>query len=331
MIHPDDVDRIRGVFERTLTDDDEKGWSFRYRIRAKDGSYRHLLDSGTFTGYLDGRINEGIGAIIDETEYVVTRQALEEALAEAGKHSEELRLALLREAELKDRLQAESSYLRAEISASHGFDEIIGNSDALDAVLVQLETVAETDATVLLLGETGTGKELLARAIHDRSRRKDRPLIKVDCGTLPSGLIESELFGHEKGAFTSAHECKAGRFELAHEGTIFLDEIAELPVDLQVKLLRVIEEGEFRRVGGKSEQRVDARIIAATNRDLRLEVREGRFRADLYYRLGVFPIEAPPLRARREDIPLLASFFMDRYATPPLSARRRSIGSPRRA
>ena len=211
---------------------------------------------------------------------------------------------------LKDRLQAENTYFQEEIKSSHNFDDIIGNSAAMMATLYKLEQVAETDATVLLLGETGTGKELLTRAIHSRSRRKTRPLIKIDCTTLPTGLMESELFGHEKGAFTGAHESKPGRFELADGATVFLDEVGELPIGLQGKLLRVIQEGEFQRLGGRQVQQVDVRIIAATNRDLHSEMREGRFRSDLYYRLGVFPLEIPPLRDRREDIPLLTSFFV---------------------
>jgi transcriptional regulator with GAF, ATPase, and Fis domain len=176
-----------------------------------------------------------------------------------------------------------------------------------------VEQAAKTDATVLLLGETGTGKELLARALHSRSNRTKMPLVKIDCATLPSGLIESELFGHEKGAFTGAQKTKLGRFELADGGTVFLDEIGELSVDLQAKLLRVLQEGVFLRLGARHEQKVDVRIIAATNRDLRQEMREGRFRSDLYYRLSVFPIESPPLRDRREDIPLLASYFLSRF------------------
>jgi transcriptional regulator with GAF, ATPase, and Fis domain len=170
--------------------------------------------------------------------------------------------------------------------------------------------VAETNATVLLHGETGTGKELLARATHAKSKRSTRPLIKVDCTTLPAGLIESELFGHEKGAFTGAHQSQAGRFELAHRGTIFLDEVGELPLELQPKLLRVIQEGELQRVGGKGVKKVDVRVIAATNRNLLDEVQAGRFRADLYYRLNVFPVEVPPLRDRRQDVPTLAAFFV---------------------
>jgi transcriptional regulator with GAF, ATPase, and Fis domain len=216
---------------------------------------------------------------------------------------------------LKDQLETEAKYLREDLKQAHGINEIVGNSDAMVVTLQKVEQVAKTDATVLLLGETGTGKELLAHAIHAQSKRSKRPLVKVDCATLPSALVESELFGHEKGAFTGAHEKKVGRFELADGGTIFLDEIGELSLDVQAKLLRVLQEGEFRRLGSKLEQKVDVRIIAATNRDLKNEMREGRFRSDLYYRLSVFPLESPPLRERREDIPLLASYFLSRFRT----------------
>jgi transcriptional regulator with GAF, ATPase, and Fis domain len=213
----------------------------------------------------------------------------------------------------KDRLQAEAEYLREDLNREQQSTEIVGVSSAMVATLKKVEQAAKTDATVLLLGETGTGKELLARALHSWSNRTKMPLVKIDCATLPSGLIESELFGHEKGAFTGAQEMKLGRFELADGGTVFLDEVGELPLDLQSKLLRVLQEGEFQRLGAKREQKVDVRIIAATNRDLREEMREGRFRSDLYYRLSVFPIESPPLRDRREDIPLLASYFLSKF------------------
>jgi formate hydrogenlyase transcriptional activator len=216
---------------------------------------------------------------------------------------------------LKARFEAETVYLQEEIKTEHNFEEIIGRSPALRAVLRKIEQVAPTDATVLIRGETGTGKELLARAVHDRSKRNNRPLVKVNCGSIPSGLVESELFGHEKGAFTGATQRRIGRFELAHGGTIFLDEVTELPLDTQVKLLRVLQEGEFERVGSSQTMRVDARVIAATNRDLQEVVGNGSFRADLFYRLNVFPLEVPPLRQRADDIPLLVSFFLSRIGT----------------
>jgi formate hydrogenlyase transcriptional activator len=214
---------------------------------------------------------------------------------------------------LKARFEAEKVYLQEEIKTEHNFEEIIGQSAPLQQLLRKIEQVAPTDATVLIRGETGTGKELLARAVHDRSRRKDRPLVKVNCGSIPSGLVESELFGHEKGAFTGAAQRRIGRFELANGGTIFLDEVTELPIETQVKLLRVLQEGEFERVGSSQTLKVDVRVVAATNRDLQEIVRNGLFRADLYYRLNVFPLEVPPLRERREDIPLLVNFFLSRF------------------
>jgi formate hydrogenlyase transcriptional activator len=212
------------------------------------------------------------------------------------------------------RLQAQNRYLQEEIKSVHNFDEIIGASSGLVKVLDNVSRVAPTDATVLIWGETGTGKELIARAIHSASRRADRPFIKLNCAALPAGLVESELFGHERGAFSGALTRREGRFELANGGTIFLDEIGELKLETQAKLLRVLQEQEFERVGSSNTMKVDVRIVAATNRDLRKAVHEGEFRDDLYYRLNVFPVELPPLRARVEDIPLLVQFFAQKYA-----------------
>lgn len=218
-------------------------------------------------------------------------------------------------ATLRARLQEENVYLQEEIKTDYNFEEIVGQSRILKKMLKAVETVAKTDTTVLLLGETGTGKELIARALHHLSPRKDRTLVKVNCAALPAGLIESELFGHEKGAFTGALARKAGRFELANRGMIFLDEIGDLPLDLQAKLLRVLQEGEFERVGGTPTIKVDVRVVAATNRDLEEATRDGRFRPDLYYRLNVFPIRVPALRERKEDIPLLVRYFVLKYGT----------------
>ena len=211
-------------------------------------------------------------------------------------------------------LRQQSDYLKEEIKTHHNFEEIVGDSPALRRVLRSVETVAPTSATVLILGDTGTGKELVARAIHDLSPLRDKPLVKVNCAALPAGLAESELFGHERGAFTGAVARKIGRFELADRGTIFLDEIGDLPLDMQVKLLRVLQEGEFERIGGTRTMTVNVRVIAATNRDLKQAVTDERFRSDLYYRLNVFPVTMPSLRDRREDIPVLVSYFVDKYA-----------------
>jgi formate hydrogenlyase transcriptional activator len=217
-------------------------------------------------------------------------------------------------ANLKERLQAENVYLQEEIRLSHDFGQILGQSSTLRGALERVELVAATDATVLIQGETGTGKELFARAVHDLSLRKGRTLVKVNCAALPSTLIESELFGHERGAFTGALSKRIGRFELADGGSLFLDEIGELPLDTQSKLLRVLQEGEFERLGGTETRRVDVRVIAATNRRLEEGVAEGTFRGDLYYRLNVVPIELPPLRERKGDVSLLTRFFVERSA-----------------
>jgi PAS domain S-box-containing protein len=219
------------------------------------------------------------------------------------------------EAEKKIRsLKFETEYLRAEINSLRNFDEIIGNSRAMQAVSRDVDQVAETDATVLILGETGTGKELIARAIHNSSLRNDKSLITVNCAAIPANLMESEFFGHEKGAFSGATQKRSGRFAVADQGTIFLDEIGELPVDLQAKLLRVLQEGEFEPVGSSRTQKVDVRVIAATNRDLLQATADGKFREDLYYRLNVFPIKVPPLRERGDDIILLAWAFTQKFA-----------------
>ena len=217
-------------------------------------------------------------------------------------------------AELKEKLAEEKLYLQEEIRTEHNFEEIVGESAPLKRVLKQVETVAPINSTVLIQGETGTGKEVIARAIHDLSSRRDRTFVKINCAAIPSGLLESEVFGHEKGAFTGAIAQKIGRFELAHQGTLFLDEIGDIPLELQPKLLRVLQEQEFERLGGTRTIRADVRLIAATNRDLAHMVAAHEFRSDLYYRLNVFPILAPPLRDRPEDIALLVRYFVQKYA-----------------
>jgi len=215
---------------------------------------------------------------------------------------------------LKDKLAQEKLYLEEEIRSDFNFENIVGNSPALKHVLELVETVAPNDSTVLLLGETGTGKELIARAIHDRSRRKDRTFVKLNCAAIPTGLLESELFGHEKGAFTGAIIQKVGRMELADQGTLFLDEVGDIPIEIQPKLLRALQEREFERLGSTHTRRVNIRLIAATNRDLEKMIAAREFRSDLYYRLHVFPIRIPPLRERREDIPQLVSYFVQKFA-----------------
>jgi DNA-binding NtrC family response regulator len=262
---------------------------------------------------------------------------LQRALQQANEHLEqrvaertaELERALAEVKRLQDRLQAENRYLQEEIKVNHNFREIIGESAALKQVLHQVEQVARTPANVLILGETGTGKELIARALHDLSPRQGRALVKVNCAALPANLIESELFGHEKGAFTGALQRRIGRFELADGGTIFLDEVGDLPLELQAKLLRVLQEGELERLGGPHTLKVDARVLAATNRDLKEAVARGEFREDLYYRLNVFPIRLPPLRQRPEDISPLVQHFVAKHSKrlgkPSMSVPARSM------
>ena len=216
--------------------------------------------------------------------------------------------------ELKDRLAQEKLYLEEEIRSEMSFENIVGNSPALKHVLELVETVAPNDSTVLLLGETGTGKELIARAIHDRSRREDRTFVKLNCAAIPTGLLESELFGHEKGAFTGAITQKIGRMELADQGTLFLDEVGDIPLEIQPKLLRALQEREFERLGSTHTRKVNVRLIAATNRDLEKMISDHEFRSDLYYRLHVFPIRIPPLRERKEDVPQLVSYFVQKFA-----------------
>jgi PAS domain S-box-containing protein len=246
----------------------------------------------------------------------------EATLSQFERHGQRFCALILRNVD--DRLEAErkihsltvqTEYLQEEIRELHNSNEILGRSKSLATALRDVHQVAPTNATVLILGETGVGKELFARAIHAASPRRNRPLIKVNCAAIPANLIESEFFGHEKGAFTGATQKREGRFGLADGSTIFLDEVGELPLDLQVKLLRVLQEGEFEPVGSSRTRKVDARIIAATNRDLKKSIEKGVFRDDLYYRLNVFPITVPPLRERKDDIPLLASAFAARFAT----------------
>jgi DNA-binding NtrC family response regulator/ligand-binding sensor domain-containing protein len=243
------------------------------------------------------------------------RKLLEEIVTERTEAAQKLKGALDEVEILKNRLHAENIYLQDELKVEHNFENIISTSDEFNKVLCSVEQVASTDSTVLILGETGTGKELLARAIHSISKRSDRPLVKINCATLPENLIESELFGHEKGAFTGATSRIIGRFELANNGTIFLDEIGDLPVSLQTKILRVLQEGEFERLGDPKTMKVDVRVIAATNRNLEKEIENRTFREDLFYRLNVFPIKIPPLRDRKEDIPLLVKHFLTKYST----------------
>ncbi len=257
-------------------------------------------------------------AIEDVTEREYYKRNLEEIVrdrtAELRFAKEEAEIALIEIKKLKEQLEAEKAYLKEEIKTEYNHENIIGQSNEINYVFYKIEQIADTDTNVLVLGETGTGKELVARAIHSLSQRRDRALVKMNCAALPSNLIESELFGHEKGAFTGAHSRRLGRFEVANGATIFLDEIGELPLELQPKLLRVIQDGEFERLGSSNTIKVDVRIIAATNRNLEVETTKGRFRNDLWYRLNVFPITMPPLRDHLNDIPLLVDYYVKKIS-----------------
>jgi PAS domain S-box-containing protein len=296
VIHCEDRARICKKITRAV----QKGGDFggECRIVKSDGHVRWIICRGRMHYNASGEPDRLMGASVDITE----RKQMEDQLCERLREIEEL----------KKSLEDENIYLQEEVKQLSEQAEIVGQSAAMKKVLLQAEQVALTDTTVLIMGETGTGKELLARAIHNMSRRKDRPMVSVNCAALPPTLIESELFGREKGAFTGALTRMAGRFEVADGSTLFLDEIGDLPPELQVKLLRVIEEGTFERLGSTKPIHVDVRLIAATNRNLATEVEGGRFRTDLFYRLNVFPIVIPPLRERREDIPLMVwSFVME--------------------
>ena len=299
-VHPEDRPLVEEREKLESTQTERRDFGGDYRIILGDGTikYLHSISHPVFNE--SGEITEVVGTTIDVTEQHEARMALETAFEEIKK--------------LKDQLYHENIALREEIDRSSMFEEIVGESPALQAVLSHVVKVAPVDSTVLISGETGTGKELVARAIHKRSPRAARAFVSANCAAIPPSLIASELFGHEKGAFTGAVQRRLGRFELAEGGALFLDEVGELPPDTQIALLRVLQERTFERVGGSKPICANVRVIAATNRDLQASITAGTFRSDLYYRLNVFPIEMPPLRKRREDIPLLVEYFIDRYA-----------------
>jgi transcriptional regulator with PAS, ATPase and Fis domain len=289
-VHPDDVKSVHEALENASHG---KDLDLEHRLVMPDGSSKTVHVLGRVLNPDVAKL-EFVGAVMDVT---TVKNAFEEIRA------------------LRDQLYKENLALREEIDITRMFEEIVGSSPALQGVLSRVARVAPTDSTVLITGETGTGKELIARAIHKRSLRKSRAFVSVNCAAIPRDLIASELFGHEKGAFTGATQRRLGRFESAEGGTIFLDEVGELPAEMQIALLRVLQEREFQRVGGNELFNTDARVVAATNRDLQAAIAEGRFREDLFYRLNVFPIEIPPLRERKEDIQLLVQYFVDRYAS----------------
>jgi PAS domain S-box-containing protein len=297
-IHLEDRKRIQELFERSRIQ--ETDYDAEYRVVLSDGAIKHLHAVGHPVLNKSGELVEFVGTAIDVTEQAQARIELEKAFEEIKS--------------LKDRLRDENLALREQIDQAFMFEDIVGSSPALQTVLSSIVKVAPTDSTVLITGETGTGKELIARAVHKHSQRSGQAFISVNCASIPSSLIASELFGHEKGAFTGAVQRRQGRFELAHSGTIFLDEVGDLPAETQIALLRVLQERQFERVGGNRVLTTDVRVIAATNRDLTEAIAAGTFRSDLFYRLNVFPIEVPPLRKRKEDIPMLVEYFVKRYA-----------------
>jgi PAS domain S-box-containing protein len=318
-IHPHELPALQAFAQSVL--DTGNGWTNELSCMTKSGGF---VPSEISASVLKTKEKTYLIALIrDITKRKEAEKALqnlnvqleklvEERTTELAKVNESLNKALEEVECLKNRLQAENIYLQEEIKLEHNFEEIITSNEKFKKILRKVEQVASTNAIVLILGETGTGKELIARAIHNISLRRERPLVKVNCAALPANLVESELFGHEKGAFTGALAKKVGRFELADNGTIFLDEIGDLPFELQAKLLRVLQEGEFERLGSSVVKKVDVRIIAATNRNLAEAITEGDFREDLYYRLNVFPIKLLPLRERKDDIPLLLKHFVQK-------------------
>jgi PAS domain S-box-containing protein len=297
-VHPDDRDVVKAAVNKSLAGPDPI-YSIEHRVVRLDGTERFVHEKGNVTFDESGRPIRMIGTVYDITDCKNAEQKLQSAFDEISK--------------LKDQLKKENIYLKSQVKASRDLDQIIGESPAIKKTLFHVQQVAGMDSSVLLLGETGTGKELIAHAVHDMSFRKERTLVTVNCSALPSTLVESELFGREKGAFTGALTQQIGRFEIADGSSIFLDEIGELPMETQVKLLRVLEEGQLERLGSSKTINVDVRIIAATNRDLLKSIEEGSFREDLYYRLNVFPIRIPSLRERAEDIPLLVWHFVKEF------------------
>lgn len=297
--HPEDWPRIDEALERAVSE--KADFKVDFRVVLPDGSIKHAHSVGRPVLGPSGEVVELVGSTMDVTEQRQATMALEKAFEEIK--------------ELKDRLYQENLALRDEIDKVSMFEEIVGSSDALQRVLMHVARVAPTDSTVLITGESGTGKELVARAIHKRSHRSRGAFVRVNCAAIPQSLIASELFGHEKGAFTGAMQRRLGRFELANHGTIFLDEVGEIPAETQIILLRVLQERELERVGGSITVPVDVRVLAATNRDLKAAVNAGTFRLDLYYRLNVFPVRMPSLQERTDDIPLLVEYFIERYAS----------------